>query len=194
MMAKQPHRQVCPLCALDANDLVTWDVEGPGLWRFTCVACVNPAHDDYSWLTTGRDALSTGEHDGLSAELGLYDDLLRCFTPGEALIEYGVVECRYATSNPAAYKHIVGLYSHTEFGKPIDYSASAFIAAAVGKLGREGLLVRHPCKATGFWKYNGTLHASGLAPGPGDEPVLSWETFAESNGLDPRSWPVDLLT
>src|SRR5262245_25146624 len=96
-MARQPHRQVCPLCALDDDDLVTWDVEGPGLWQFTCV---NPAHGEYSWLTTGRDALSTGGHEGLSEELGLYDDLLHCFAVGDPLLEYGIVEFRYATAYP----------------------------------------------------------------------------------------------
>lgn len=88
-------------------------------------------------------------------------------------VEYGVVEHRYATAHPDNYKHLVGLYSHTGFKKPIEYSASAFIGSAIGKLGRDGLLVRVPCRATGCWNYNGMLHGWALPPGPGSEEVLT---------------------
>ncbi|MBN8785389.1 MAG: hypothetical protein J0G98_20185, partial [Terrimonas ferruginea] len=91
LMAKGPQRQVCPLCALD-DEFVSWEVEAPGLWRFTCT---NPTHaEPYAWLTTGRDPISTSGHEGLSVELGIYEDLLACFEPEERFVEYGVVEYR----------------------------------------------------------------------------------------------------
>ena len=85
------------------------------------------------------------------------------------------------------------LHSHTGFGEPIRYSASAFIGSAVGKLGREGLLLRRPCKATGYWGYNGTLNAWALPPGPADDTVISWSNFATAQGLEPGAWPRSLL-
>jgi hypothetical protein len=191
-MARGPQRQVCKLCALDDDEYVSWEVEAPGLWRYTCT---NPSHrEGYSWLTTGKDPLAGAGHDGLSNDLGIYEDLLACFTIGERFVEYGVVEHRYAVANPGNYKHIVGLYSHTGFGDHVEYSASAFIGSALGKLGREGLLVRRPCRATGFWKYNGLLNAWALQPGPDGEEIVTWEAYAEGIGVDPGTWPRSLLT
>ena len=55
-MARGPQRQVCPLGADDDPEFVSWAVEAPGLWRYSCT---NPTHPDgYSWLTTGRDPLA----------------------------------------------------------------------------------------------------------------------------------------
>jgi hypothetical protein len=84
-------------------------------------------------------------------------------------------------------------YSHTGFKKPIEYSASAFIGSAIGKLGRDGLLVRVPYRATAFWNYNGMLHGWALTPGPGSEEVLTWKAYAQGLGLDPNEWPLELL-
>jgi hypothetical protein len=189
-MAARPQRQVCPTCTVDDDDLLAWEVEGPGLWRYTC-SNNRPDHP-FTWLTTGRDRLNESGHEGLSNELGIYDDLLSCFTAGDPWLEYGVVEYRYAKTNQQAYKHLVELYSHTELG-PTRYSASAFIGAALGHLGREGLLVRRPCRATGFWSYNGTLNAWALPPGRGPDDETTWEAFAAGFPEGASSWPLDEL-
>lgn len=189
-MPRRPPRQVCQLC-LDDEEYLAWDVEGPGLWRYTCA---NPVHPDgHAWLTTGGDPIGAGGQDGISHQLGLYDDLLTCVISGEAYVEYGVIEHRYAVANPDTYKHIVGLYSHTGFGTPVNYTASALIGSALGKLSRDGLLLRRPCPATGFWKYNDVLNAWALPPGPADDTIVSWVDHAAAHGIPADTWPQELL-
>lgn len=71
-------------------------------------------------------------------------------------MEFGVVEHRYATENPNAYRLLTRDYSsHTarfDF-KHGDFTASAFIGARPGDLQREGHLAREICEATGSWSY-----------------------------------------
>lgn len=141
----------------------------------------------------GGDPITGGGHDGISHQLGLYGDLLATFTRSEPYLEYGIVEFRYAIANLANYKHIVSLYSHTGFGAPVAYTASALIGAALGKLGGEGLLVRRTCPATGFWKYNGVLNAWALPPDPADNNTLLWADYAAQAGIAADTWPETLL-
>jgi hypothetical protein len=195
-MAAAPMRQVCQTCT-DADEYVTWEIEGPGLFRYTCSG---PSHgaDPYWWLSTGRSPLDGAGHEGLSTELGIYDDLLRCFDPAEPYIEYGIVEYRYATANPVPYQRLVWTYDHVQAardaGRSIDYSASAFIGGALGRLfHRDALVTRVEGKATGFWSYNDRLHGWALRPGPDNNHVYSWQAFAIDNGLDPEVWPRHLL-
>src|SRR3546814_10711957 len=86
------------------------------------------------------------------------------------------------------------LYGHTQAaldrGEHLEYSASAFIGGALGRLyHRDGLLTRVNTRATGFWSYNGTLHGWALKPGPTSDTVTSWAAFAADNGLEPHEWP-----
>ncbi len=187
-MTPRPRRQVCPLCGLDDPDVVTWEPEGPGLWRYVCA---NPRHvDPYTWLTTGKDPLARNGDDHLSEELGLYGDLLRCLHSESRFVEYGVVEYRYATANNSTYRYLVNMFNHTSLQDHLQYSASAFIGAALGRMYRDGRLVRVLGPATGYWKYNDSLHAWALPALAATGPVLSWKEFAVSKGLDPMSWPV----
>lgn len=195
-MAASPMRQVCQICT-DGDEFVATEIEGPGLFRYTCAS---PVHgpDGYSWLSTGRGVLDGAGHEGICAELGIDDDLLACFKPDEPFIEYGIVEYRYATANPDSYHHLVRLYSHVQDarnrGTAIDTSASAIIGGALGRLDRrDGLLTRVEAKATGFWSYNGRLHGWARRPGPADQTVTTWVDFATANGLDPKVWPSELL-
>lgn len=181
-------RQVCIACSY--SDDVTGEIEASGLWRYTCTSDVHP--EPYIWLNTNKGNLPAG-HDGLSEQLGIYDDLLGCFTAGEPFLEYGIVEHRYATNHPDKYKHLVSLYSHTRLQRPLDYSASAFIGAALGKLYRDGLLARRTAPTTGYWSYNGILHGWSRTPGPSDGAHLSWKDFAQANSVDPEDWPQSLL-
>lgn len=190
-------RQECQIC-VDRDEFVKWEIEGPGLWRYTCTG---PDHgpDGYSWLSTGRGALDGAGHEGICDEIGMYDALLRCFSPGEGYIEYGIVEYRYAIANVDDYHYLVRLYSHVQDarnkGTTIDTSASAIIGGALGRLDRrDALLIRVDAKATGFWSYNGRLHGWALRPGPADDTVTTWVDFASANGIDPTHWPSDLLS
>ena len=185
-----PVHQVCPLCGHDDAEYLSWEVEGPGLWRYVCT---DPSHSEpYAWLTTGKDALQGGGGgDGLADQLGIYDDLLACFAFDGPLLEYGAVEYLYATQNPHPYQDLVSRYSHTRLG-PTRFSASAFIGAALGRMYREGLLRRVDVKATGYWRFNGRLTAMSLAASQNDL-VVTWEQFALERQLDPEDWPLALL-
>lgn len=177
----RPPRQVCPLCAND--DEVELRSDGPDLWTFVC----RNGHpvDPYEWSPTpvepGGEAPT-----GITAELGLYDALLRCVHPGE-WVEYGVVEFRLAVAEPDTYKRLLELYGHASIA-PTRYSTSSFVAHTLSQLHREGLLSVEWTASSGYWSYLSRVSAWALPQtGPGE--VLSWAEFAESIGVDPRSWP-----
>jgi hypothetical protein len=180
----RPARQVCPLCALDDDELVTWVPDAPGLWRFTCINHTPP----HSWLTTGQGAFDETGSTGIADELGVYDDLLALFPEPGPFLEWGIVEHRYAHLRPGVYRELVDKYSHTALG-PTQYSVSAFLGLAAGKLAREGHLALLWAPATGYWSYNGTISAFTLAPAADDAPLVSWAEYAVSEGFDPGDWP-----
>ncbi len=60
-------------------------------------------------------------------------------------------------------------YSHTALGGTPGYSASALIGGALGKLQRDGLLVRVLRKSTDYWSYNGQLNTYALSRGPTED-------------------------
>jgi hypothetical protein len=64
----KPARQVRPLCALDDDELVTWEPEAPGLWRYTCTNHPDP----YSWVTTGAGRYDDSGAGGIAEELGVF--------------------------------------------------------------------------------------------------------------------------
>jgi hypothetical protein len=180
----RPARQVCPLCALDDDELVTWMPDAPGLWRYTCTNHTPP----YTWLTAGQGAFDDTGSSGIAEDLGVYDDLLAVFAEPGPYFEWGIVEHRYAQKRRDVYAELVSKYSHTALG-PTQYSASAFPRLAAGKLAREGHLALRWIPATGYWSYNGTISAFALAPASDDAPVLSWSDYATTEGFDPRDWP-----
>ena len=69
---------------------------------------------------------------GLAEDLDVYDALLRC-VQREECVEYGVVEYRYFVDSPDSYRALVARYGHTSL-KPTRYSASVFLAHALGQL------------------------------------------------------------
>lgn len=182
-MSTRPARQVCPLCAHD--DDVTFERESDALFRFTCLA-VGDRHP-YVWFTRHGEKEFGIPQDGIGAQLGVYDTLLSLFRSGDLPVEYGVVEHRFAEADPVTYGELVRRYRHTVYG-PTRYSASAFLGAALGLLAREGLLAFVPCRATGYWAYNGRLSAWSTTPAVETVPV-SWEAFSLANGWDPGDWP-----
>jgi hypothetical protein len=182
--SKGPGRQVCPLCALDDPDLVSFAVEGPELWRFTCVNH-RPA---YSWVTSGDSAVDEIGGQGIAAELGVYDDLLSLFATPGPFQEWGIVEHRYAELRPTIYRDLVSRYSHTALG-PTKYSTSAFLGQAAGTLARQEHLALRFVDATGYWSYNGRISAFTLSPAAPDAALVSWAQFAREGGFSPLDWP-----
>lgn len=180
-MPKPPPRQVCPLCATD--DGVTVVSTGPDLWEFSC-SNDQPNHP-YAWPVNTGVPITAGRT-GVGEELGVYDDLLRCVQPAE-FVEYGIVEHRFAHEAPGTYRTLVDQYGHAS-GRKTKYTASSFLAHALGQLAREGLLAYTEVKATGYWDYLSKVSAWRRAETSSDTPLTTWADFAASIGQDPEVW------
>jgi hypothetical protein len=137
---------------------------------------------------TAADGKVTEYPDGIAAELGLYDGLLSGLAPGEPPVEYGVVEYRYGLAHPTEYRYLVDMYGHVAHG-PKRYTASAFIAATLGPMGRAGEVVAYDGPATGRWSYNSSVSYWSL-PGAPASPMVTWETWAVAEEIDPETWPL----
>jgi hypothetical protein len=119
-------------------------------------------------------------------EFGLFDHLPECLVQGEPFVEYGVVEHRFSKLFPEDYQKMIDQYSHTRLG-PTQYSASAFIAKALGILADWGVVQYREGRATGYWSYNGTLSYWRLPDENAKPGVVTYEEFALQNGLDPKA-------
>ena len=176
-----PPPQVCPLDGYDDDVTVMPNPEGG--WLFSC-----SAHDEvYSWVVPEHNASFLGR-DGITAELGLYDDLPTCVLDNEPWVEYGIVEFRYMHLRPDIYfRELLPRYGHRAQG-PRQFSLSAFVAKALGQLSKEGILALQVGPATGFWVYNGTVSYWAQPPGPNIENRMTWNQYATDEGLDPTDW------
>jgi hypothetical protein len=177
-----PGKQLCPLCTRD--DLISVQPLGPGVWQYTCLNKKHPG-GSFGWQATAAETLYEPPTDDKAAGLGMYDDLPLCLVPGEPFVEYGVVEHRFSQLRPEVYEQLIRDYSHTRLG-PKHFTASVFIALALGRLAKHGDLLYRVGPATGYWSYNETISYWALPPGPDtDDRRLSWEQFANHEGLDP---------
>lgn len=177
--------EVCPRCA-DSEDIIkSTSPDGVGL-----LTCTSSGHQPFTWAEYVEPAGMQGR-EGIGEELGVYEDLPAVLRRHEPVVEYGVVEHRYALAHPAEYRQLVARYSHTALG-PTRYSASAFLARALGQLSREGAVVFRSVKATGRWAYNSDISGWCLPDTSAENlaEVLSWRDFAIQNGMDPEDWPV----
>lgn len=183
-MIEIPHRQVCKLCGHD-DDVVMFPAGDAGVWNFTCTATTGHA-EPYTWPVT-VEAKMAGRQ-GITAELGLYDDLPRCLHPREPWVEHGILEHRYKLLRPDVYfDKLLPRYGHVAL-KPKRYTTSVFIASALSQLTREGAVAWQYAKATGFWSYNGEISYWALPPAPSKGERLTWEAFATTEGFDPQAW------
>lgn len=177
--------EVCPRCA-ETDDIERSTTPD----AVTLLTCHNPRHAPFTWPEYVEPEGTQGR-EGLGEELGIYEDLPATLRADEPVVEYGILEYRYALAHPSEYGQLIDRYSHTALG-PTKYSASAFLARALGQLSREGTVVFRAVKATGRWSYNGDISGWCLpgTPAESSDEILSWGDFAVSNGLDPESWPV----
>ena len=118
--------------------------------------------------------------EGKAAALGLYEDLLHCLMPGEAFVEYGVVEHRYESLRPEVFQRLVEDYSHTRLGRNKPFTASVFIALVLRRLAERGEVLQTVGQATGPWSHNEVISYWALPPGPEDPQARL--TFAEYTG------------
>jgi hypothetical protein len=183
-MTPSPPAQVCQLCGHD--DFVSLVPDGSSdEWLFVCSGHEQP------WNWSVRIPTGNPGREGITAELGLYEDLPLCILPGEPWVEHGVVEYRYSHLRPEIYtRELLPRFGHTKQG-PRHFSTSALIAKALGQLRGEGLLAWRYDRATGFWGYNGQISYWAQLPAPADDALLTWAAFAELKGLDPDDWDLN---
>lgn len=175
-------RQVCPMCALDEH-IVTMESES-GDVELSCTAC------DYTWPVKPEAAAGIGRN-GYAAELGVYEDLLACLPADSPWTEHGVIEHRFKARRPEVYAELVRTYRHHADGSNATFSASKFLAGAMGQLQREGLLVTKRAKPTGYWSYLSAVSYRARPPEPDWDGRLTWVAYAGAEGLDPTAWSID---
>lgn len=176
--------EVCPLCA--ETEAITEEETPDGA---TLLTCTNASHATHRWAKY-EEPVGLPARDGLGEELGIYQDLPDLLSPDDTVVEYGVVEHRYALAHPEEYRVLIERYGHTAIA-PSQYTASAFLARALGQLSREGAVTFRSVPATGRWSYNGQISGWCLpgTPAEDSDDVLSWVEFARQQDIDPESWP-----
>jgi hypothetical protein len=176
-------RQVCQLCALD--DFVSAVPLGPEAFQYTCTySKKHPTGKPHTWEGTAEEPFKNSpESEGPAADLGMLEALPACIHEGEAWVEYGVVEHRYAKLNPDAFEELRQRYGHRVLGPTISphHTASAYIARVLGMLRDRGVLAFYYAKATGEWSYNGSIsYWAKPPPGPPHSQRLTYEAYRAS--------------
>jgi len=173
-----PARQVCKVCGYD--DDVAVRTIAPGLWEYFCSKC------DSTWESSTANTEERAAADGITAELGVYDDLLQCLVRGEPFVEYGVIEDRYSRLRPRVYRDLIDRYGHRRSAHS-RYTASVFLDFALGRVRDRGELLLEFGAATGYWSYNGNIGYCALPPGPANGASLTYIEYALANGIDPNA-------
>jgi len=124
---------------------------------------------------------------GIAAELGVYDDVFLCLSPGEPWLEHGIVEHRYKELCPAAYLEMIDRWGHVIQG-PRRYSVTAFLTRAWSQLARDGILATKLGPATGLYQHNGSILYWALPPVPARQRIRTWADFAADLGINPHCW------
>jgi len=176
--------QVCPL---HADESVTGIPLGDGSISYTCTRTKgHPEPAPYRWLHVPAPKGLPGLTD-VAAELGLGMELPRVLADfPDTWVEYGLVEYAYAQRNPRDFASLVDRYGHTAI-EASRYTVSSFLAATLGILSRDGVVVVRFGPATGRWKYNHSISWWSLPPAPDWERRRSWESTGLSMDYVPGS-------
>ncbi|SEB48272.1 hypothetical protein SAMN04489844_0242 [Nocardioides exalbidus] len=169
------NRQYCHFHADD--DIAGVRLNDEGGYTFTCEhTSGHPQPGSYTWLQAPEPPDFPGLS-GLADELGLQVELPAAIARNSGRwVEYGVVEAAYAEANPVDFARLVERYGHTAI-KAKNYTASAFIAATLGRLSRSGDVLFHAGPATGRWDYNQQISWWALAPDPDWATRTSWQSL-----------------
>lgn len=126
--------------------------------------------------------------DSLVHELELYSKLIGIIYDFDQPVEYGIVEHLLAERHRDVYTTLWERHGHVDTHGSKSYTLSAYVSSLLGTLSREGSLAHLTTEATGRWDYNAEISAWGH-PDRADAEVLSWASYAESQGIDPHTWP-----
>lgn len=146
-------RGFCSLCVSD--EFTSADRTEDGRRFFSCS---NPEHGAEPWVwEPSEDRPKRHRGDGLGSELDIWDKLLACLQPGEDFIPYGDIEDRFIERFPTETGQLLSRYGH-RWRYPAHpaskYSMSAYLAARLKDLEREGHLALRFDRAEGSWAYN----------------------------------------
>ena len=155
-------RQVCPF---HADESIRGVNLTDGSVSYTCErARGHPGGRPWSWLVVPPPPTFSGVG-GLAEELGLESELPAALAAlGDGWFEYGLVERSYAHRQPEGFARMVKEWSHTAIA-PKQYTATAYIARVLGRLGRAGVVAYRPAPGTGRWRYNDPISWWSLPPG-----------------------------
>ncbi|WP_209716512.1 hypothetical protein [Marmoricola sp. OAE513] len=151
-----------------------------GLYLFECTEPVHPdGHATYEWLADLSPAAADGLG-GLADELSLgsvLPELVAGF--GGGWYEYGLVEKRYAETDPDGFDEMVRRWGHTaRESKP--YTASSYLAGTLGRLAREGAVAFRYGAGTGRWDYNSQISYWAVTPDADWDSRTTWvATFGD---------------
>ena len=163
-------------------DDVGWQRLPDNALLYICTA----RHDDgpYTWVAS-HQAGSGGDLAGDGVTDELLTPLLSCVRPGEAFVEYGIVEYRFSRQFPDLFVAYVRERGHVMVAPSRVTASSVRFGVALARLVRAGDLVSRPGPAAGAWRYNSTITYWAAAPAvnPG---MLSWEAFCRSTGRSPE--------
>lgn len=178
------------MCPLHSHEDVQGELmTGPGecpQYSFTCPhSGGHPGDRPFSWSYVPDPP--GGEPSGLSAELGLEVEIPAALAQfGHRWVEYGVVEHAYAAARPRDFALLVDTYGHTAI-EAKTYTVSAFLARALGEMGRRSILSFHYGPATGGWSYNARISWWCLPPAPEWAPDVTWESLGLAMDYVPGS-------
>lgn len=164
-------REVCPMHAMDDHTGV-WVSDEVG-HLFTCPRDDHPVPGLYTWLRPPPPPTVT-ELSGIAEQLRLDVTLPAALQEHRGTwVEYGIIEHAYALANPADWAFLIERYSHTAVAAK-RYTATAFLAGVLGRLGERRTIAIHAGPATGRWAYNGRCGYYALPPEPGWDNRKTW--------------------
>src|SRR5215213_4487870 len=129
-------------------------------------------------------------YSGIAAELGVYDDVFLCLSPGEPWLEHGIVEHRYKELCPTAYRQMIDRWGHVIQG-PRRYSVTAFLTRTWARPAADGLLAAQLGPATGVYQHrrNTAILYWALSPVPAAQRIRTWPTSQLTLGSTPMIGP-----
>lgn len=133
----------------------------------------HPLDVPWHWLEVPAPPEGSGLT-GLAEELNLEVELLAALTAlGDGWFEYGLVERSYATRRPQDWARMVEQWGHTAISAR-KYSASSYLAGALGRLAQLGSVAYHSGRGTGRWSYNSTISWWSVVPPDSWEQRTAW--------------------